>query len=125
MPSVVAIDDDRVMQALLARFCARYGFVVVGICGDPSLAVRLTIDERPDVLIADHHIGTASGLDVCRMVAGVLGPARPRTVLWSAAPEPAWEDRIDASVDAFVDKTAGLAALARAVVDPAPAAARS
>lgn len=120
MPSVVAIDDDRTMQVLLARFCARYELDVLGICGDPATAITLAIDGRPDVLIVDQFIGTASGLDVSRAVADALGALRPRTVLWSGASAPAIDARAAAGIDAFVEKGAGLAALARAVLDPAP-----
>jgi DNA-binding response OmpR family regulator len=64
-PKVLVVDDDPQANHLLKLLLELDGFDVV-LCPRAEKTLPTVQAEKPDVLLMDVHIGSASGLDVLR-----------------------------------------------------------
>jgi DNA-binding NarL/FixJ family response regulator len=68
---VVIADDDVLFREGLASLLERYGFEVVGQCGNARELVALTREQRPDLAIVDIRMPpthTTEGLNAARQI---------------------------------------------------------
>ena len=68
---VVIADDDVLFREGLASLLERYGFEVVGQCGNARELVELTREQRPDLAIVDIRMPpthTTEGLNAARQI---------------------------------------------------------
>ncbi|TAK59589.1 MAG: response regulator [Dehalococcoidia bacterium] len=78
MASILVVDDEPVVRALLRAALAPAGSRVVEAV-DGSEALEVAWREQPDVVLLDVGLPKLSGLDVCRALK--TNPAAPRVLL--------------------------------------------
>jgi DNA-binding response OmpR family regulator len=64
---VLVIDDDERLNALLARYMDRFGFLVRSAT-DPRIGLRMLKNDPPDIVILDVMLPEMDGFAVCRKV---------------------------------------------------------
>jgi DNA-binding NarL/FixJ family response regulator len=74
--SVMVVDDHPMWRDGVARDLAERGFEVRATAGDAASAVRIAKAVRPDVVLMDLNLGTASGADATRQISGQLDGTR-------------------------------------------------
>lgn len=84
-PTLLVVDDDPMVAALVGAALRRDGIRVVGVSTVAS-ALAAVWGERPDVILTDLYLTDGSGLEVIRAAAAVAG-YDPRVVLSSGVPE--------------------------------------
>jgi DNA-binding NarL/FixJ family response regulator len=106
MPLTCLIVDDSAPFCEAARqLLADDGITVVGFAATSDQAVNETLAVAPDVALVDVDLGTESGLDVARRLAG-LPSGGPPVVLISAESGGELAELVDASgALGFVSKT--------------------
>jgi CheY-like chemotaxis protein len=67
-PVLLAVDDEPGILAALQRTLRREGYEIVAVDSVPA-ALRTLRERRVDVLLTDHKMPAASGLDLIREVA--------------------------------------------------------
>jgi DNA-binding NarL/FixJ family response regulator len=68
---VVLADDDVLLREGLASLLERYGYDVVGQCGEPSELLALVGEQRPKLVIVDIRMPpshTTEGLEAARVI---------------------------------------------------------
>jgi DNA-binding NarL/FixJ family response regulator len=80
---VVLVDDSEPFLGSARALLESEGVVVVGVATTPAEALGRVRDLRPDVVIVDLHLGSASGLDLVGRLSAEGGPA-PAVVLVSS-----------------------------------------
>ena len=78
MASILVVDDEPVVRALLRAALAPAGSRVVE-AADGSEALEIAWCEHPDVVLLDVGLPKLNGLDVCRALK--TNPAAPRVLL--------------------------------------------
>ena len=78
MASILVVDDEPVVRALLRAALAPAGSRVVEAV-DGSEALEVAWREQPDVVLLDVGLPKLNGLDVCRALK--TNPAAPRVLL--------------------------------------------
>ena len=66
--SLVLIDDHTLFRTGLHGLLVRRELDVVGMTGDPSMAVELVREKNPDLVLLDLRMPEISGLDVLRNI---------------------------------------------------------
>lgn len=66
-PSVLIVDDDIQLCALINDYLTKAGFVV-SECYDGSTAIPVILDKQPDILVLDVMLPSDDGLSVCRHI---------------------------------------------------------
>jgi two-component system, NarL family, nitrate/nitrite response regulator NarL len=79
---VVIVDDSEVFLASARDLLERDGMTVLGVATDPAEAVERVAALGPDVVVVDLHLGSASGLDLARLLS--TGAGAPAVVLVSS-----------------------------------------
>jgi DNA-binding NarL/FixJ family response regulator len=74
--SVMVVDDHPMWRDGVARDLTERGFDVRATAGDAAAAVRIARTVRPDVVLMDLNLGTASGVDATRLIVGMLSGTR-------------------------------------------------
>ena len=67
---VVIAEDEALIRMDLAEMLAEEGYDVVGQAGDGEEAVRLAIEQRPDLVILDVKMPKLDGLSAAEKIAG-------------------------------------------------------
>jgi two-component system response regulator CpxR len=67
MPSVLMVDDDVELCALVAEYLGGHGYTVSAV-HDGSTGLRAGIDQRPDLVILDVMLPVLDGFDVLRQL---------------------------------------------------------
>ena len=71
--SILVVEDDREIRALLADFLAREGFSTV--CAEDGAAMdRVLARARPDLIVLDLMLPGEDGLSICRRLRAKGGP---------------------------------------------------
>jgi CheY-like chemotaxis protein len=111
--SVVVADDDDRFRKLLCELLADDGYEVVAETGSGADCIRLTNEQRPDVVVIDLILGTSSGLTVADAILQD-DPEQPIIIL-SSLFDPTIEQRaIRLGVD-YMDKPDGIEPLEQAI----------
>lgn len=76
MISVMVVDDHPMWRDGVARDLAERGFDVRATAGDAAAAVRIARTVRPDVVLMDLNLGTASGVDATGQITAELEDTR-------------------------------------------------
>lgn len=63
---ILALDDNRNFSEILCAILNSVGINQVATVGDIVSAKAALVDDRPDLLIADWHVGADSGLDLVK-----------------------------------------------------------
>ena len=74
--SVMVVDDHPMWRDGVARDLTERGFDVRATAGDAAAAVRIATAVRPDVVLMDLNLGTASGVDATRQITARLPGTR-------------------------------------------------
>jgi len=99
------VDDSPPFFEAARQLLADDGITVVGFAATSDQAVSETLALRPDVALVDVDLGTESGLDVARRLAG-LPHGGPPVILISAESGSELAELVDASgALGFVSKT--------------------
>ena len=112
----VIVDDNAPFLAAARNRLEREGVSVVGVAstGDQALAYAGAL--RPDVVLVDIDLGSESGFEVARTLAGALGKSAPHVILISTYAEKDFSELIAAApARGFLSK----AALSRAAIEDA------
>ena len=99
------VDDSPPFLEAARQLLADDGVTVVGVAATSDQAVDETLALRPDVALVDVDLGSESGFDVARRLAG-LPHGAPRVILISAESGSELAELVDASgALGFVSKT--------------------
>jgi DNA-binding NarL/FixJ family response regulator len=99
------VDDSPQFLEAASQLLADDGITVVGLAATSDHAVSETLAQRPDVALVDVDLGTESGFEVARRLAG-LDHGGPPVVLISAESGSELAELVDASgALGFVSKT--------------------
>jgi two-component system, OmpR family, phosphate regulon response regulator OmpR len=86
-PTVLLIDDDLRLAAMLGDFLAQNGLALrhAALGGDGLAALQQPGRPLPDVLILDLMLPDANGLDLCRQIRSLAAPAAQLPLLMLTA----------------------------------------
>jgi DNA-binding NarL/FixJ family response regulator len=112
------VDDSHVFVTAARSLLEQQGLTVVGAAANTADAVRLAAELRPDVVLVDIDLGSESGLELTRRLAGSAHPAPVPVILISTYAEEDYADLVgDSPALGFIPKTALSAAAIRALLD--------
>jgi CheY-like chemotaxis protein len=114
MAAVVVADDDEAVRLLLRFNLELEGHQVVGEAADGTMAVAVTCESKPDVLVLDMMMPGGGGADVLRRLSEYTRPERPRVIAYSASPSHL-EIAGELGADATILKSGDLADLLAAI----------
>ena len=111
--TVLVVDDNARMRELARLFLEGQDHEIWGEAASAAEALAMLAGEdRPDVIVLDHHMPERTGLDALPDIRRSCPTAW--IVLWASAPDIAFEARL-AGADAFLDKASSLEALVASV----------
>jgi DNA-binding NarL/FixJ family response regulator len=115
MIRVLVVDDHPVLRAgLEAVLRAEPGFRCVGAAASGDELWPLLRRTRPDVVVLDHRLGDADGVELCRQIR--IEPQPPSVLLYTAAPSEALRTQAQAAgAHDLVDKVVGVDVLFDAI----------
>ena len=114
MISVMVVDDHPMWRDGVARDLAERGFDVKATAGDADAAVRIARTVRPDVVLMDLNLGTASGVDATGQITAELEDTR--VLVLSASGEHADVlEAVKAGASGYLLKSASVEELVEAV----------
>lgn len=104
--SVLIVDDERHIRAVLRSRLEDDGYRVVDEATDARSAIALAALHEPDLVVLDHHMAEGLGVDV---IAGILQASGASTVVvYTANDTPSVRsEALAAGAAAVVDKAAG------------------
>jgi DNA-binding NarL/FixJ family response regulator len=112
--SVMVVDDHPMWRDGVARDLAERGFDVRATAGDAAAAVRIARTVRPDVVLMDLNLGSASGVDATGQITAEL--ADTRVLVLSASGEHADVlEAVKAGASGYLLKSASVEELVEAV----------
>lgn len=112
--SVMVVDDHPMWRDGVARDLAERGFDVRATAADAPAAVRIAKAVRPDVVLMDLNLGSASGVDATREITATLDGTR--VLVLSASGEHADVlEAVKAGASGYLVKSASAAELVDAV----------
>jgi DNA-binding NarL/FixJ family response regulator len=110
----MVVDDHPIWRDGVARDLAEREFEVVATAGDAAAAVRIAGTVRPDVVLMDLNLGSASGVDAIREITGAL--PETRVLVLSASGEHADVlEAVKAGASGYLIKSASVQELVEAV----------
>lgn len=114
MIGVMVVDDHPMWRDGVARDLAERGFEVRATAGDADAAVRIAGTVRPDVVLMDLNLGSASGVEAIRRITGALPDTR--VLVLSASGEHADVlEAVKAGASGYLVKSASATELVEAV----------
>ena len=81
---VVIAEDEALIRMDLAEMLAEEGYDVVGQAGDGEEAVRLAIEQRPDLVILDVKMPGLTGTDVIKLIRGSSTGGHVKVMFYSS-----------------------------------------
>jgi len=127
-PRVLVVEDEQDIATLVKHTLERSGEAQVQTAASGDVAIRVALEEPPDLIILDLNLPVLSGSEVCRILRGRTETARVPIIMLTARTSEA--DRVaglDMGADDYVTKPFSLRELSarvRAVLRrQAPAAA--
>lgn len=97
---VLVADDEQAITELVAFALEMEGFIVIQAPDGPE-ALRLALEEHPDLAMVDVMMPGLDGREVSRRIKGNPATADIPVLLFSAAPNP---DLTEAKADGFMPK---------------------
>ena len=67
MPTIVAVDDDATVLAMIGSLLEPVGMNVVK-CGDPLRALSFLVEYAPDLVMLDVDMPGLNGIELCRVL---------------------------------------------------------
>ena len=111
------VDDSRSFLDAASILLEREGLDVCGTASTTAEALRETAELHPDVVLVDISLGSESGLDLARSLAGAT--PHPRVILISTHAEADFADLLEQTPSAgFVPKSELSAAVIRRLAGP-------
>ena len=121
----VIVDDDANFVGVARELLEGEGITVVDAVSTGAEACRTFRQFQPDVVLVDINLGTESGFDVARLLAGQTETEPPRVILISASPGEAPAHMVaDSPAVSFLPKESLSGAAIRAILSRAASAAR-
>ena len=115
-PSVLVVEDERDIAALIKHALERGGDAQVSIVGSGDAAIRSIGDSPPDLVILDLNLPVLSGLEVCRILRSRAHTARlPVIILTARTGESDRVIGLDLGADDYVTKPFSLRELSARV----------
>ena len=115
-PIRVLVVDDHVLlrQGIRVLLNAEQDFEVVGEADNEKVAVSLTIELKPDIVLVDIGLGTCSGLDIAKQL--LRTSPETRIVLFAGSnDEQLLFDAVRIGVHGYLQKTLSIEDLRRAL----------
>lgn len=84
---ILIVDDDQFTRRVVARILANLGISSVQQAGDGSEALRMVMDDPPDLIISDVHMKPMDGLTFAlslRNLGGLVDAERIRLVFMTS-----------------------------------------
>jgi DNA-binding NarL/FixJ family response regulator len=123
MRCVIVDDDDNFLRAA-RELLEGEGITVVGTESTGAQASRICRRLHPDVALVDINLGTETGLDVARLLAGHAETEAPKVILISGSAGDAFAEEIaDSPAVAFLPKERLSGTAIRAILASAGSAA--
>src|ERR1044072_3786440 len=106
--SILIVDDEEDSALLLERLLRRNGFERITISSDPKEAIATYMESAPDLLIADLHMPTMSGVDIMRAIRSLDpdGDYVPIIMMTGDIGSSAKRLALEAGANDFIDKFA-------------------
>jgi DNA-binding NarL/FixJ family response regulator len=114
MISVMVVDDHPIWRDGVARDLSERGFEVRATTGDAAAAVRIARTVRPDVVLMDLNLGTASGVTATGQITGER-PATRVLVLSASGEHADVLEAVKAGASGYLLKSASVEDLVDAV----------
>ena len=115
-PKILVVDDRQDFVDLVVDGLAGLGARVEGVCGGYEALLRIGA-LQPHLLVLDLRMPGVDGFEVCRRVKEAPSSKATRIVAMTGFDDPeAQQLAMTCGADAFVTKSAGLAALRREIV---------
>lgn len=114
MSVVLLIDDDRRIRNSLGRLLRVLSYDVVE-ASDWQMALELTADHRPDVVVTDLHMPQHSGVDIARLLRS--HPELGDTPIIALTATPPRDDETISLFHAILEKPCAAEDLKRALTD--------
>jgi DNA-binding NarL/FixJ family response regulator len=61
---ILIVDDDELVADVLARCCEEPDMTVIGLAANADTALALAQEHQPDVVLMDHRLDGADGVEV-------------------------------------------------------------
>jgi CheY-like chemotaxis protein len=102
---VVIVDDDKLMQRLVGRALASFGFKQVVIADDGAAGLEAARREKPDIIISDYHMPGMHGLEMVEALRSDSSLDHAIVIMLSAADDQqVIEQARDLGADTFMVK---------------------
>jgi len=115
MKTVYVVEDQTILRDLICRLLeSNPNITLVGSTGDGQEAVRFCEEKTPDVVVLDIMLPALNGVEILRR----LKNRKPETrfLVFSAHPSRSLvRQSLEAGVDGFIEKNAGLEELEEAI----------
>lgn len=112
--TVVTVDDEPMIRAMLTHMLAGAGIAVVGEAEDGERAIGLAVDLRPDVVVMDLGLPGISGVQATERLS-LLAPAS-RVLILTGSEQNSVVEAIIAGATGYILKTAPIEEIVAAVI---------
>ena len=102
-PSVLLVEDDRVLRGVLRHLFEDHGFEVVGEVADGREAIAMTRQCKPDIVLLDLAMPGLGGLEALPLIVAV-DPGSMVVVMSALDPSDVWERALSAGAAGFFMK---------------------
>jgi DNA-binding response OmpR family regulator len=99
---ILVVDDESDIRELLKNFLATEGYDVI-LAGDGEAALRLAVEENPDVIILDIRMPGIDGIETCRRLRATKSTSLIPVIVATALRDALMES-LEAGADDFVTK---------------------
>lgn len=83
MPKILVVDDEEDVVRLIEFRLQKEGFETIS-CGDGQTAVKLTEEEKPDLVILDIMMPLMDGMETLRQIRSRRGTSRTPVIMLTA-----------------------------------------
>lgn len=101
---VLIVDDDELVAETLARCCVQPDMTVVGTAANSASALSFAQKHQPDIVLMDHRLDGADGVDVARRLLE-LSPATKVLIVTGAASSSVIHAAVEAGCVGLIEKT--------------------
>ena len=113
---VLIVDDDPMMQRLVGRALAGFGFTQLLVANDGSQGLATAARERPDIIISDYDMPGMHGLELVQALRSDSALDHAIVIMLSAADDQrVIEESRDLGADTFIVKPFAPADLKRLI----------
>jgi DNA-binding NarL/FixJ family response regulator len=82
---ILIVDDDEQVAESLARCCEEPGMMVIGLAASADSALTFAQEHQPDVVLMDHRLDGADGVEVAKWLLEVSPKSRVVMVTGAAS----------------------------------------